>query len=114
MMDFTEYLIKVFFSLLVVLVLLVLLLPYVLRRFAGLRGFGGKGSFEIKKVSPITKNVFIVELEIKGKTYVLAVGEKGAEVIYREDDKGSDTSPDIRSDGSGSGEGNPSDRAENR
>jgi len=113
-MDFTEYLIKVLLSLLVVLAILILLLPYLLKRFVGLKGLGGKGSFEIKKVSPIAKNVFIVELEIKEKTYVLVVGEKGAEVIYREDDKGSDTSPDARSGSPSSGKGNPPDRTTGR
>ena len=101
-MELSEYLVKVFLSLIVVVVAIVFLLPLVLRKSMGLKGFGGKGSFELKKVSPITKNVFIVELEVKGKTIVLCVGEKGADVIYREDGTGSDSRGSAGSGGSGS------------
>ncbi len=101
-MELSEYLVKVFLSLIVVVVAVVFLLPLALRKSMGLKGFGGKGSFELKKVSPITKNVFIVELEVKGKTIVLCVGEKGADVIYREDGTGSDSRGSAGSGGSGS------------
>lgn len=99
-MELSVYLIKVFLSLIVVLVAVVFLLPLILRKSMGLKGFGGKGSFELKKVSPITRNVFIVELEIKGRTYVLCVSERGADVIYREDDKSSHTTGSSGSDSS--------------
>ncbi len=104
-MELSDYLLRLGLSLAVVLIALFVLLPFFLRRFTGFRGSGGKGSFEIKKVSPIAKNVFIVELEVKGKTILLCVSEKGADVIYRED--GVDPSaPDISgSGGSGSGAG---------
>ncbi|WP_147425017.1 hypothetical protein [Hydrogenivirga caldilitoris] len=83
-MEFSQYLIKVLISLLIVLGAAVLLLPFILRKFIGVKGFGGKGNFEIKKIAPITKSVFIVELEVKGNTVVLCVSERGADVIYRE------------------------------
>ncbi len=85
-MELSQYILKVAISLLVVIVAIVFLLPLILRRSMGLKGFGGKGSFEIKKVSPITKNTYIVELEVKGKTIILCVGEKGADLIYSEHD----------------------------
>ncbi|EDP76578.1 hypothetical protein [Hydrogenivirga sp. 128-5-R1-1] len=100
-MELSEYLVKVFLSLIVVVVAIVFLLPLVLRKSMGLKGFGGKGSFELKKVSPITKNVFIVELEVKGRTYVLCISERGADVIYREDGTGSDSRGSAGSGGSG-------------
>jgi flagellar biogenesis protein FliO len=86
-MELTQYLIKVLLSLGLVLLIILLGLPYLMKRLTGIRGAGGKGSFEVKKVQPLTRSVFIAEVEIKGKTVVLVVGEKGADVIYREDDK---------------------------
>ena len=85
-MELSQYILKVAISLVVVVVAIVILLPLILRRSMGLKGFGGKGSFEIKKVSPITKNAYIVELEVKGKTLILCVSEKGADLIYSEHD----------------------------
>jgi len=79
------------------------LIPLFVRRFTGLRGFGGKGSFEVKKVAPIARNVFIVEIEVKGRVILLCVSEKGADVIYREDDK--DSSPPNVSGSGGAGSG---------
>ncbi|MDQ7082639.1 MAG: hypothetical protein Q9N34_06580 [Aquificota bacterium] len=85
-MDLTEYLIKVLLSLGVVILFLVLVLPLVLRRlFLGVRGTGKGNSFEVKKVVPISRSVLLVELDIKGKTFILCVSERGADVIYRED-----------------------------
>lgn len=101
-MDLVDYLIRVVISLLLVVVALLLLLPTILRRFT--KGLGGKGSFEIKKVSPISKNLFVVELEIKGKVYILVVGEKGADVIYREDDKDTPSTPGPHRDSLSPGE----------
>ncbi len=107
-MELSDYLLRLGLSLAVVLIALFVLLPFFLKRFTGFRGSGGKGSFEIKKVSPIARNVFIVELEVKGKTILLCVSERGADVIYREDGVGS-SAPDISgSGGSGSGAGDSS------
>lgn len=105
-MDLAQYLIKLLISLGVVLLVLVLILPILLRKFfLGVRVFGKGGSFEVRKVVPISRSVFLVELDIKGRTYILCVSDKGADVIYREDV----ASPD-RSSGRGgpsTGEGDP-------
>ncbi len=85
-MDFWDYLLRIGVSLIVVIVLILVALPFIIRRFGGIDKLSGKGNFEIKKVSPIAKGIYIVELEIKGKTVVLCVSDKGADVIYREDD----------------------------
>ncbi len=107
-MDFTEYIFKILFSLGVVLIFIFLLLPFLLKRISTLRGFSKEGSFKIKKVVTLSKNVFIVEMEVKGKTIILCVGERGADVIYREDDNSS--FPDVpKSSGSGTGSGNSPD-----
>ncbi len=113
-MDLTGYLIKVVISLVIVLGAALILLPLILRRFMGIKGFGGKGSFEIRKVSPISKNIFVVELEIKGRTYVLVVGEKGTDVIYREDDKDNPSSLGSGGDSLSSGKGYPSGGTQDR
>jgi flagellar biogenesis protein FliO len=109
-MELTQYLIKVVLSLLVVLGIILFLLPLLLRKGLGFRGAPGKGSFEIKKVSPIAKNVFIVELDIKGRTFVLCVSEKGADVIYREDERGSSFPDNPESGSLGSKSGDTPDR----
>ncbi len=101
-MELSDYILKVVVSLLIVLIVVFAVLPLILRKSIGFRGFSGKGSFEIKKVSPVAKNIFIVELEIKGNTYVLCVSEKGADVIYKEDDKDNNSSSFPKSSGSGS------------
>ncbi len=112
-MDLTEYLVKILLSLGIVILALVLVLPVVLRRFLlGVRGVGKGESFEVKKVVPISKSVFLIELDIKGKTYILCVSEKGADVIYREDG----TSPHTPSGRGGPrpGEGDTSRRDQGR
>jgi hypothetical protein len=109
-MDLAQYLVKVLVSLGLVLLVLVFVLPLVLRRFfLGVRGTGKGESFEVRKVVPISRGVFIVELDIKGRTYILCVSERGADVIYREDGSSPD-SPSGRG-GPSSGEGPASDRA---
>ena len=113
-MDLTGYLIKVVISLVIVLGAALILLPLILRRFMGIKGFGGKGSFEIRKVSPISKNIFVVELEIKGRTYVLVVGEKGTDVIYREDDKDNPSPLGSGGDSLSSGKSYPSSGTQDR
>ncbi len=102
-MDFLEYLLRVLISLGVVVALILLALPYILRRLTGIRTFTGKGSFEVKKIQPLTRSVHLAEIEIKGKTFVILFSDKGADVIYREDDKDS---------GGGSGGGLPRSGAE--
>ena len=110
-MDLLEYLLRVLISLGVVVALILLALPYILRRLTGLRTFTGKGSFEVKKIQPLTRSVHLAEIEIKGKTFVILFSDKGADVIYREDDKDNPSPAGSRGDRPRSGEGDTSRRA---
>ncbi len=103
-MEISQYLLKVAISLLIVLLLILLLLPYLIRRLTGIRSFSGKGSFTLKKVQPIARNAHLVEIEVKGKTLLILISEKGADVIYREDDKTGGGGSDHRLSGSGAGD----------
>ena len=95
-MEFLLPALKVFVSLGIVLVLLLLILPHAgnyLLRYKGI-STGSGASFRLVKVQPITRDVYIAELEIKGKTYILGISGKGIDVIYKEDDKESPDSSD--------------------
>jgi len=100
-MEFVEYLLRTALSLLIVVGAIVLILPILLRRFMGFRLTSKGGSFEVKKIHPIGRNVYIVELEVKGETLLLCVSEKNAEVIYRENGNNDTDSPDYHNSGSG-------------
>ncbi|GEM_PF-1356718 len=99
-MELSDYVVRVLLSLGVVLIILFLALPWVLKRLTGVKVLSGKGSFEVKKVTPLSKGIFIVELDIKGKTFVLCVSEKGADVIYREDGENSPSAGSSKPGGS--------------
>ncbi len=88
-MDFFLVALKVIVSLGIVLVILLLVMPYLGKYILRLKGFSAhsEGSFRIVKVQPLTRDTYIAEVEIKGKTYILAVSGGGVEIIYREDDK---------------------------
>lgn len=110
----TEYLLKLLVSLGIVILIVVLFLPFFLRRFYPLKG-KGKGSFEVKKIAPLSKDVYIVELEIKGKTFVLCVSPKGADLIYRdEDEKGFNATSADTADSFSSGKDTAPDRDKGR
>ncbi len=110
----TDYLLKLLVSLGVVLLAIVFLLPLFLRRFYPIRG-KGKGSFEVKKIAPLTKDIYIVELEVKGKTFVLCVSPKGADLIYRdEDEKSANSFSSDTTHNLGSGENTSPDRNKDR
>ena len=112
-MDLAQYLVKLLISLGVVLLFLVLVLPFLVRRFfLGVKGFRGNGSFEVRKVVPVSRSVLIVEIEVKGKTLIVCVSERGADVIYREDVAPPDSTPGRG--GLGTGEGDTPDRAQGR
>ncbi len=100
-MEFAEYLLRTALSLLIVVGAIALILPIFLRRVTGFRFTNKGGSFEVRKIHPVGRNVYIVELEVKGKTLLLCVSEKNAEVIYREDGNNDTDSPDYHNSGSG-------------
>ncbi|GEM_PF-1000794 len=108
-MELVQYLIKVLLSLALVVAVIVLALPYLMRRLTGIKSLRGDGSFEIKKIQPITRSVHIVEILVKGKTILLVVSERGADVIYREDDKAGGGGPSEHR-GSGGSESGPASR----
>jgi flagellar protein FliO/FliZ len=87
-MDFLLVALKVLVSLAIVVVLLLLTLPYLANYILRLRGIpaGSEGSFRVVKVQPLTRDIYVAELSIKGKTYILLLSGKGVEVIYRDED----------------------------
>jgi len=113
-MEFYEHALRVIVSLAVVVVIALLGLPYIARRFMGLKGMGSGDSFEVKKVLPLSKNVSLVELKVKGKTLLLVVGERGADVIYREDEGEGTRGSEPASGSHRSGESDTSHRAQDR
>ncbi len=99
-MELFDFILRISIALLIVILSILFILPFMLRRFWGIKVSGGEGSFEVKKIVPVSKGIYIVEVRVKDTTILLCVGEKGADVIYREDDKGPLAEPD--SGGSGS------------
>ncbi len=89
-MDFFDYLLKVFISLIIVLLLIFIVLPSVvpfLQRIRWGKGFYEGENVKVKKVIPLAKNIFIAEIYVKDKLIVVCFTEKGADIIYREDDR---------------------------
>ncbi len=89
-MDFFDYLLKVIVSLVIVLLLIFIVLPAVvpfLQRIRWGKGFYEGESVKVKKVIPLAKNIFIAEIYVKDKLIVVCFTEKGADIIYREDDR---------------------------
>ncbi len=89
-MDFFDYLLKVFISLIIVLLLIFIVLPTVvpfLQRVRWGKGFYDGENVKVKKVIPLAKNIFIAEIYVKDKLIVVCFTEKGADIIYREDDR---------------------------
>ncbi len=91
-MDFFEYFVKTIIALVIVILLIFILLPYFIPALSRLKI--GKSAYEgehvkIKKVMPLSRNAFIVEMLIRDKLVVLCIAERNVEVIYREDDSSS-------------------------
>ncbi len=72
----------------VVIVLILITLPYLLPLLQRLRWTREEKGSEIKlrRVIPLGRNILLVELEIKGKLFVLAITEGAVEVVYRDED----------------------------
>ena len=87
-MDFLEYLIKTTIALVIVLILIFLIIPRLVPTLykwrVGASMYEGD-NVKIKKIMPISRNTFLVEMYIKGSLVVLCVTEKKAEVIFKED-----------------------------
>ncbi len=87
MMDFFFSFLRVLVALGIVVVLILITLPYILPLFQRLRWKGEEKNSEVrlKRVIPLGRNVLLVELEIKGKLFVLAITEGAVEVVYKDE-----------------------------
>ncbi|MEJ7553176.1 MAG: hypothetical protein WKI48_00325 [Aquificaceae bacterium] len=72
----------------IVIVLILITLPYLLPLLQRLRWTREEKGSEIKlrRVIPLGRNILLVELEIRGKLFVLAITEGAVEVIYKDED----------------------------
>ncbi|WPM31420.1 hypothetical protein IAE16_06255 [Hydrogenobacter sp. T-2] len=79
---------RTFVALGIVIVLILITLPYLLPLLQRLRWTREEKGSEIKlrRVIPLGRNMLLVELEIKGKLFVLAITEGAVEVVYKDED----------------------------
>lgn len=87
MTDFFLNLSRALIALGIVIVLILIVLPYALPLFQRLRWIReDKGSeVKLKRITPLGRNIMLIELEIKGKLFVVAVSEGAVEVIYKDE-----------------------------
>jgi flagellar biogenesis protein FliO len=87
MTDFFISLLRVLVALGIVIVLILIALPYLLPLLQRLKWTKEeKGSdVKLKRLIPLGRNMFVIELEIKGKLFVVAMSEGAVEVIYKDD-----------------------------
>ena len=87
MTDFFISLLRVLVDLGIVIVLILITLPYLLPLLQRLKWTKEeKGSdVKLKRLIPLGRNMFVIELEIKGKLFVVAMSEGAVEVIYKDD-----------------------------
>ncbi|HAV40077.1 MAG TPA: hypothetical protein DCX31_03235 [Aquificaceae bacterium] len=87
MTDFFLSLLRVLVALGIVIVLILITLPYLLPLLQRIRWTKEeKGSdIKLKRLIPIGRNMFLIELEIKGKLFVVAMSEGAVEVIYKDE-----------------------------
>ncbi|MEW6656660.1 MAG: hypothetical protein AB1353_07310 [Aquificota bacterium] len=87
MTDFFLSLLRVLVALGIVIVLILITLPYLLPLLQRLKWTKEeKGSdIKLKRLIPIGRNMFLIELEIKGKLFVVAMSEGAVEVIYKDE-----------------------------
>ncbi len=87
MNDLFLSLLRVLVSLAIVILLILIILPYLLpfiQKFKWMRN-GKDSHIKLKNVIPISKNMFLVELEIKEKLFVVAINERTIKVIYKDE-----------------------------
>ncbi|MEZ0338274.1 MAG: hypothetical protein ABWK02_08715 [Aquificaceae bacterium] len=87
MTDFFISLLRVLVALGIVIVLILITLPYLLPLLQRLKWTKEeKGSdVKLKRLIPLGRNMFVIELEIKGKLFVVAMSEGAVEVIYKDE-----------------------------
>lgn len=83
---------RVLVSLAIVLVLILLVLPYLLPLLQRLKLAGkGEGSkVKLIRLIPVGRSFYIVELEVNGRLFVVAMTEGAVEVLYRDEEGASD------------------------
>ncbi|QID33399.1 hypothetical protein [Pampinifervens florentissimum] len=88
MTDFFLSFLRALIALGIVIVLILITLPYLLPLLQRLRWTREEKGSEIKlrRVIPLGRNMLLVELEIRGKLFVLAITEGAVEVVYRDED----------------------------
>ncbi len=88
MTDFFFNFLRVLVALGIVIVFILITLPYLLPLFQRLSwAREEKGSeVKLKRVIHLGRNILLVELEIKGRLFVLAITEGAAEVVYKDED----------------------------
>ncbi len=88
MSDFFLSFLRALVALGIVIVLILITLPYLLPLLQRLRWTREEKGSEIKlrRVIPLGRNMLLVELEIRGKLFVLAITEGAVEVVYRDED----------------------------
>ncbi|MFN7065542.1 MAG: hypothetical protein ACK4OF_05295 [Aquificaceae bacterium] len=87
MTDLSFSLLRVLIALAIVVIIILITLPYILPFIQRLKWIrSDKGSqIKLKGIIPIGRNAFLVELEIKGKLFIIAMGENFAKVIYKDE-----------------------------
>ncbi|MEJ5339853.1 MAG: hypothetical protein ACK42C_09110 [Aquificaceae bacterium] len=87
MTDFFLNLLRVLVALGIVIVLILITLPYLLPLLQRLRWTREERGSEVRlrRVIPLGKSMLLVELEIRGKLFVLALTDGAVEVVYRDE-----------------------------
>lgn len=91
MTDFFFSLLRVLIALGIVIVLILIILPHILPLFQRLRWIreDKESEVKLKRIIPLGRNIMLIELEIKGKLFVVALSEGAAEVIYKDENNNS-------------------------
>ena len=83
-MDLFYSLLKVLFSLAIVVVLILLVVPYLHPLLTRLSLKGKSGNVKVLSIVPLVRGAFLVELEVKGVYMLILVSERGADVVYKD------------------------------
>ncbi|MCX8163883.1 MAG: hypothetical protein N3D14_00635 [Aquificaceae bacterium] len=87
MTDFFLSLLRVIIALGIVVVLILITLPYVIPIIQKLKFAREDKDSQVKlrRIVPLGRNMFIIELEIKGRLFVVVLTEGAVEVIYKDE-----------------------------
>ncbi|MDW8433311.1 MAG: hypothetical protein RMK35_00740 [Aquificaceae bacterium] len=87
MTEFFLSLLRVLVALGIVIVLILLTLPYLLPLFQKLKWTRDDrdSRVRLRKVIPLGRSMFLMELEIKGRLFVVAMTEGAVEVLYKDE-----------------------------